>query len=344
MPPEPPSLLGMTPREIEEALRPFGLPAFRARQVADWLYLRRVADPALMLNLPAALRERLSREYAGTPCRTLECAAAPDGTRKLLLGLEDGEAVEMVLIPSPDRMTFCLSTQVGCPVGCRFCASGSAGLVRNLTAGEILGELYAGSELHGALPDNIVFMGIGEGLLNCDNLLRAIDRITDPEGIGMSPRRVTVSTSGIVPGIRRLAEYGRPLTLAVSLHAPDEATRARVIPDRLRYPIADIVAAMDCYVEKSGRMATLEYTLLAGVNDSREQAEALAELALAHHFKVNLIACNPVSEAFHRPSPAAIRRFQEILENRRVHVTLRMEKGTPESAACGQLRIRSARK
>ncbi len=333
-----PALLGCYAEELKEVLAAAHEPAFRARQIANWLYVRRVTDPEEMRNLPAGLRAKLAERFTFDLYRQIDEATAADGTRKLLLELQDGECIEMVLIPSPGRMTFCLSTQVGCPVGCRFCASGADGLVRNLTAGEILSQLYAGARAHGRLPDNIVFMGIGEGLLNFDHLTRAINLMTAPDAIGLSPRRLTVSTSGYVPGIRKLAEYGKPLTLAISLHAPDEETRARLIPDRLRYPIAEILEAARGYAERCNRMVTLEYTLLAGLNDSDAQADAMAGIARRYHAKINLIACNPVSAEYRRPAPAVIRRFAARLEELGAHVTLRVEKGSPEAAACGQLR------
>ncbi len=337
----PPSLLGATAEELRTFLVHAGEPAFRARQIINWLYVQRVANPEEMANLPLVLRRKMTEYFHLPATRLAESVTAPDGTRKLLLELQDKECIEMVLIPSPERMTFCLSTQVGCPVGCRFCASGAHGLTRNLTTSEILEELYIGAREHGGLPDNIVFMGIGEGLLNFDHLMRAIRLMTDAQAIGLSPRRLTISTSGYVPGILRLAEEGKPLTLAISLHAPDEATRACLIPEQLRYPIPEILRAADVYAEKSGRMVTLEYTLLAGINDSPGHAAELARLAIRHHAKVNLIACNPVGSEFKRPAPEVIRKFVECLEKHgAAHVTLRVEKGSPEAAACGQLRAR----
>ncbi len=331
------SLLAVTAAELEERIAAMGEKRFRVAQILEHIYKRRVADPGMMSNLPAALREKFAGRF---PAREVERTVSEDGTTKLLLELGDGAGIEMVLIPSLSRMTFCLSTQVGCPVGCRFCASGALGLERNLTAAEILSELFIGAAIHGDWPDNIVFMGIGEGLLNPAGLFKALDFISGSEYIGMSPRRVTVSTSGIVPGIRKLAGLGREYNLAISLHAPDDATRAKIIPEKMRYPISEIMAAADFYRETAGRMVTLEYTLLEGVNDSVQAARALAVIALKHHCKVNLIGHNPSGTGFRRPAKPVIERFLHILELEKVQATLRLEKGGDSSAACGQLRLK----
>ena len=325
--------------ELPEELGRAGFPAFRTRQVVQWVCGRRTVDPDAMSNLPRNLREFLSDHYeTGAPAAVKEILRSSDGTEKLLLELGDGEVIEMVLIPAPGRITACLSTQDGCPVRCRFCASGRDGLKRNLTAAEIIGELYAAGDILGKLPDNIVFMGIGEGLLNFDNLARALEFFSSPERLGISPRRITVSTSGIVPGIKRLAELGKPFNLAVSLHAPDEETRAKIIPDACRCPIDEIIAAAADYARAVNRMPTLEYTLLAGVNDAPRQAEALAGIAASIHAKINLIACNPVDDAWRRPEQRVIDNFLKILQREGAHATLRVEKGSSRNSACGQLR------
>lgn len=315
-----------------------GEPAFRGGQVGDWIFRRGVVDPIGMTTLPAGLRERLRRDFHAPGSRVAEYVDAPDGTEKLLLTLHDGESIEMVLIPGEERLTFCLSTQVGCPVRCRFCASGRDGLVRNLETGEIIEEFLLGAARAGRRPDNLVFMGIGEGLLNFDRLVAALELLTSPEGFGMSPRRITVSTSGYVPGMLRFAELGREYNLAISLHAPDDEIRARLIPDGLRYPVAEIMAAADRYLECAGRMVTLEYTLLDGINDSPETARRLAVLAKRHHAKVNLIPYNATGSGFRRPPRSAIDMFERILADAGAHVTVRVERGAKGVAACGQLR------
>ncbi len=326
------------PEQLADFLKTQGQPAFRAKQILDWVYHKRVFDPAQMKNLPEPLRNALAEHFICNSTRVKDTLTADDGTVKLLLRLHDGETIEAVIIPSPDRHTFCLSTQVGCPVQCHFCASGADGLVRNLTAGEIIEQFNCCCTRLGALPDNIVFMGIGEGLLNFDNLTRALDLICSPEGFGMAARRITVSTSGWVPGIRQLADLERQWTLAVSLHAPDDETRALLIPEKMRFPIEEILAACDYYREKSNRMVTFEYTMIHGVNDSREHAVKMAAIAARHHAKVNIIPYNQTSAQFKRPTDRAIKSFEEELLRRKIQVTVRVEKGAGVAAACGQLR------
>lgn len=336
-------LPGIAPEVLEEFLQTLGEKKFRARQIFSWLYERCVFDPAEMNNLPLALRKKLKETFASPRSVVTESETGSGGTEKLLIRLDDGETIEMVLIPAPGRMTFCLSTQVGCPVRCRFCASGRDGLIRNLRCDEMLEEFYHGVRRLGKLPDNLVFMGIGEGLLNYEQLAATLTVLTAPapEGFAMSPRRITVSTSGFVPGMRKFAEWGRPFNLAVSLHAVDDGTRARLIPDHCRYPLAEILAAAEFYREKSGRMVTFEYTLAAGINDDPAMARKLGSLAASQHAKVNLIACNPVEGSeLRRPAPEVLEAFQRAVEEQCPSVTLRVEKGTSAASACGQLRIR----
>ena len=325
--------------ELRQWLTEHGEAPFRVRQIVDWIFRRGTPEPQRMTNLPETLRSALSDGFHAPGSRIAERTAALDGTEKLLIALADGETVEMVLIPGADgRLTFCLSTQVGCPVRCRFCASGRDGLIRNLAAGEMLEEFLLGMQAAGRRPDNLVFMGIGEGLLNFDELASALDALTDPERFGMSPRRITVSTSGYLPGMRRFAELGKEFTLAVSLHAPEDELRARLIPDPLRFPVAEILAEADRYLERAGRMVTLEYTLLRGVNDRRSDAEKLGRLAREHRAKVNLIAYNETGGEFSRPSRETIRSFAQTVAAAGAHVTVRAERGAPSAAACGQLR------
>ena len=335
-------LPGCSQTELQEFLLQQGEKPFRAKQICSWLYGKCEFDVMQMLNLPLALREKL-RESAGSPrSQVVECAAGSGGTEKLLIKLFDGELIEMVLIPSPERMTFCLSTQVGCPVRCRFCASGAHGLVRNLQCDEILEEFYHGVKQHGALPDNIVFMGIGEGLLNWKNLRRALEVLSalNDEGFGMSPRRITVSTSGYVPGMQEFAAWGRPYNLAVSLHAVDDLTRSKLIPDNCRYPISEILQACELYAEKAGRMVTFEYTLIDGINDDPAMGRELGRIAHRLHAKVNLIACNPVDGTFARPPEKRLDEFQKAVREFASSVTMRVEKGSSAASACGQLRIK----
>ena len=315
-------------------------PSFRAKQLCDWVSNKLVLDPEKMLNLPKSLREKLPNQFTCCSSTVESEVTSADKTTKLLIRLDDGEAVEMVIIRTPERITFCMSTQVGCPVRCRFCASGADGLVRNLEVHEIIEQLFHGVEHAGRKPDNIVFMGIGEGLLNFNNLKQALLMLSDPESFGFAQRRITISTSGYVPGIYKLAELDKHYELAVSLHAPNDIMRAKLIPDTVRYPIPEIMEACRNYFEKTGRIPTFEYTLIEGINDSPETALELADLAKQQRAKINLIPYNETpNNDFRRPDAKAIKRFFTILEQRGIPTTCRLEKGASEAAACGQLRV-----
>ncbi len=326
----------------QEALQLFcneaGVPPFRARQIADWLYNKLIVEPEKMLNLPASLRLALKDFFRAPASRVAEKVTANDGTAKLRLELFDGESIETVLIPTPERMTFCLSTQVGCPVGCRFCASGAHGLTRNLYTGEILEEFLLSSIEAGQRPDNLVFMGIGEGLLNFAEFSRALEILSSPDYFAFAPRRITVSSSGYVPGIRKLTQMKKEYNLAISLHAVDDEMRAQLIPDPLRYPIAEILAAADDYCDTVGRQYTLEYTMISGVNDSLDTAKKLAAIAMAHHAKINLIPLNQAEGDFRRPERRQIEEFERTIAAAGARVTRRVERGFKRGAACGQLR------
>ena len=339
----------MTPRpilaetsvpELTEYLRSHGAPAYRAKQIRKWICEKFVVDPAAMSDLPESLRHMLAADFLAPSLTVDERVSAPD-VEKLRLKLHDGEFIEMALLPAGERLTFCLSTQVGCPVRCRFCASGAFGLKRNLRCGEMLEELAVGAAL-ARRPDNLVFMGIGEGLMNFAELARTLAALTDE--FSFSPRRITVSTSGFVPGMREFAKLRREYTLAVSLHAPDDATRAKLIPDECRYPIAEVLAAADLCRAENGRDYTLEYALISGVNDSLEQAEALGRLAYQHHAKVNLIPYNETTGEFRRPPERRLREFEAAVAATGARVTRRIERGGNSDAACGQLRIKALKK
>ncbi len=335
-------LPGATQSELEELLKSINEKPFRAKQLANWLYERCEFDVSKMHNLPKSLRERLIAEGLSVRSKVAERAPGSGGTVKLLLELDDKQAIEMVLIPAPERMTFCLSTQVGCPVRCRFCASGAHGLVRNLRYDEILEEFYHGVTEHGSLPDNIVFMGIGEGLLNWKNLQKALETLSNdaPAGFGMSPRRITVSTSGYVPGMEQFAAWARPFNLAISLHAVDDETRSKLIPDTVRYPLEDILKACALCADSTGRMPTFEYTLVEGINDDLAMGRELGRIARKLHAKVNLIACNPVNTTFRSPGEKRLKEFKQAVEEFATTVTMRVEKGASAASACGQLRLR----
>lgn len=317
-------------------------PSFRTKQIIDWIFHKHTLIPAQMNNLPPVLRNALENNFLcnSSKIETIECSG--DATEKLLINLHDGNNIEMVIISAPERKTFCLSTQVGCPVQCYFCASGADGLVRNLEAGEIIEQLYHGCKRIDAMPDNIVFMGIGEGLLNFTNLATAIEIMCDHELLNISPRRITVSTSGYIPGIAKLAQLNLPLNLAVSLHAPNDTIRAKLIPETMNYTVMEIIEACNAYRAISGRMVTLEYTLIAGINDMLSAAEELATIAKKNRLKVNLIPYNPVpGKEFKRPGLSTLEKFEAVLLSRGVQTTMRLEKGSSVNAACGQLRASS---
>ncbi|MBR3687912.1 MAG: ankyrin repeat domain-containing protein, partial [Lentisphaeria bacterium] len=267
---------------------------------------------------------------------------ADDGSAKYLLRLHDGETIECARIPAEDgRMTFCLSSQVGCPVSCVFCSSGESGLTRNLAAGEIIEQYFLLCRKLGQAPDNVVMMGIGEPLLNFDNLVAALNVITNPDGVALAQRRVTISTSGWTPGIKALTGLRKQWNLALSLHAPDDKTRAMLIPTKFRRDIREILAACQEHREVTGRLLTIEYVLLAGINDSPEMGRKFARLAADANAKVNLIPYNKARGAFERPSRETVKRFENALKTLHVPVTVRVEKGASATAACGQLRATS---
>lgn len=327
------------PEDIAEFVAKTSNKAFRAKQIYDWVAKKWVVNPDNMSNISNEIKAQLKEYFTCDSLKVEQDNVSEDGSHKVLLSLADGESVECATIPALDgRVTFCLSTQVGCPVSCAFCASGANGLVRNLTSGEMVEEFLLLTRMSGKLPDNVVIMGVGEPLLNYTNLVEALETICNPEGIALSARRVTISTSGWVPGIRNLAELGRQWNLAVSLHAPDDKVRAMLIPDKYRRSIKEIIQACKLHREHTGRLLTLEYVLLRGINDAAEQAARLAKLAIEANAKINLIPYNKASGAFERPSKDTIKRFENTIKSAGVPVTVRVEKGFDSGAACGQLR------
>jgi 23S rRNA (adenine2503-C2)-methyltransferase len=327
--------------ELTAWLQAHGQAAFRLKQIRDWLYSRWAIDFVAMGNLPTALRQALTDDFLAFGLEPLETQTADDDTVKWLFRLVDGESIETVLIRAPDRQTVCISTQVGCPVRCTFCASGRDGLIRDLEPGEIVDQVIAACRHLQQRVDNIVVMGMGEPLLNLEHLIAALDLICGPECLGVGARHITISTSGIVPGIRRLAELRRQWHLALSLHALTDEQRGRLIPARYRYPLAEILDACRYYRECTGRIVTLEYALMAGGNDSQDDALGLAALARRLDAKINLIPCNPVSEHYQAPAERQVRAFEERVRSLGAKVTLRQRKGERIQAACGQLRRRT---
>lgn len=337
------NLLGCDRAGLESYLDGLGERRFRAGQLLKWIHARGVVDLDAMTDLSRDLRGRLARQA----CLALPAASAErrsrDGVRKWSFSLADGNVVETVLIPSPRRVALCVSSQVGCPLACRFCATGARGFSRNLDTWEIVGQLWRVNrilerEAGGQRVSNVVFMGMGEPLLNCDGVLPAVNLMLDPGAYGLSRRRVTVSTAGVVPGIARLARESRA-SLAVSLHAADDALRDRLVPLNRSYPLAELLAACHDYChERDGDPVTFEYTLLGGVNDAPEQARRLLSLLAGLPHKLNLIPFNPYPGTEYRPAAAgAAEHFQAILAAGGAQVTLRRTRGDDIDAACGQL-------
>ena len=338
--------------ELQEQLRNLGEPSYRAGQILDWLYKKRVDTIDKMTNLPRSLRSRLAEKLPLGKIEIVRVLGARDTTRKFLFRLIDENLIESVLIPaSPalyggraDRRTICVSTQVGCAYGCKFCASGLEGFSRNLGANEIVDQLIAVGRATGEKIDNIVFMGMGEPLANLENVLRAIRIINAEWGVGIGARHITISTSGLAPQIRKLAEEPLQIRLAISLHGATDEVRNRIMPINRRYDIETLLSACDYYNAHKKQRLTFEYILIADVNDSDEQARLLSGHARRLSAKVNLIPYNNVSGlTWTRPSEKRQEKFLSILRAQDTPATLRREKGHDIDAACGQLRLQTER-
>ena len=317
---------------------------YRATQLMKWMYHHGVTDTAVMTDLGLKLRERL---HGAVSFDLPEVAAehlSRDGTRKWLLRLDGGDCVETVFIPETDRGTLCVSSQVGCPLDCSFCSTGKQGFSRNLSSAEIIGQLWLANNALGYFKDrnrriisNVVLMGMGEPLLNFDNVLAAVSLMTDDLGFGLSNKRVTLSTAGVVPGIYRLAEHSR-ISLAVSLHAPNDALRDQLVPINRSYPIRELLAACEHYSQTIGEYITYEYVMLTGVNDSEEHARQLARLLRGRAAKINLIPFNPFpGSGYTRSAERNIDRFRDILVAAGLITITRKTRGDDIDAACGQL-------
>jgi 23S rRNA (adenine2503-C2)-methyltransferase len=326
--------------ELEAALESRGHERFHARQLYRWIYRRGVIDFERMTDLSRSLREQLPARFSLTTPRVISDDRSVDGTRKFLLELGDRRRIEAVFIPDTPSMTFCISTQVGCAMACNFCLTGKMGLVRNLTAGEIAGQVRVLAAATNLLdhPFNIVLMGMGEPLHNYDATMKALRMLNAEHGLAVSPRRVTLSTVGIVPGIERLASEPLMPNLAISLHATTEEQRTALVPPNRKYPLADILAACRRFPLKKRNRITFEYVLLDGVNDTPEDARRLVRLLSGIKAKVNLIPLNPAPGIpYERPSDARVDRFAQILADRHITVSVRKSRGRDIRAACGQL-------
>jgi len=367
-----PDIKSLAQDELEAQFATWGEPTYRVGQVLDWLYARRALNWDAMTNLPKALREKLSQHFSLQTLELVQKQGSNDTTQKFLWKLADGSFIESVLIPAnpalygeaSDRHTLCISTQVGCAYGCKFCASGLEGWKRNLGVHEIVEQILAVERWaeSNAVPsnaedpglkkkttaravDNIVVMGMGEPLANYDNLLKALKILNAPWGGGIGARKITISTSGLAPQIRRLAVEPLQFRLAISLHGATDEVRNRIMPVNRKYPLSELTAACEDYQKLKGRMITLEYILIAGINDSLEQVRPLAGLAKKLFAKVNLIPYNRVEDLpWERPDEEVCEAFLAALEKLKVTATLRREKGHDIDAACGQLRLKTERK
>lgn len=345
----PPALSGISPGELAAWLHLQGEPAFRATQILDWIWKKKVGSIPEMTNLPASLREKISGSFRLHSLDHIQTQGSADTTRKLLFRLHDGRYIESVLIPAnpalygerSDRRTLCVSSQVGCAYGCKFCASGLAGFTRNLDPSEIAGQVLAVERISGERVDNLVFMGMGEPLANFDNLMAAIALITGPETLHLGARHLTISTSGLAPQIRMLADHPQQIRLAISFHGATDEVRSRIMPINKKYPIAVLIDSLAHWNSSKNQKLTLEYILIRGVNDDLTQAAILARHARTVGAKVNLIPYNTVEGLeWARPALSHCREFQEILKTAGITATLRIEKGHDIDAACGQLRLK----
>ncbi|MEO6054883.1 MAG: 23S rRNA (adenine(2503)-C(2))-methyltransferase RlmN [Chthoniobacterales bacterium] len=341
---------GLELEEFSEAMQSLGQPAYRAKQVFKWLYEKRKDRFEEMTDLPEALRKVLDEEFFITRHEAVKTTGSKDTTQKFLFELQDGQSIESVLIPaSPalygepaDRRTLCVSTQVGCAYGCKFCASGLDGWKRNLDAGEIVEQILAAERLSGEKINNLVFMGMGEPLANFDNVIKAIRIINAPWGIGIGARRITVSTSGLVPQIRMLADEPLQIRLAISLHGATDEVRNLIMPINKKYPVQELLDACEYFASRKKQKITFEYILISEINDGLDQAEALVRHARALHTKINLIPYNDVEGLqWKRPSITRQDAFLRVLEKQGIQATIRREKGHDIDAACGQLRLQN---
>ncbi|MFM2179439.1 MAG: rRNA ((2503)-C(2))-methyltransferase RlmN [Verrucomicrobiota bacterium] len=344
-----PGLLGLSPTDIAAFVAESGEPAFRAKQILEWIYAKRAISIEAMSSLSKSLRVALAEKFTARCLTIAKVTGSEDTTRKFLLKLQDGRYVETVLIPAnpalyggdSDRRTLCVSSQVGCAYDCKFCASGLAGFTRNLTAAEIVEQIVQVEAYAGERVDNLVFMGMGEPLANYSNVTKAIEILNAEWGIGIGARHMTVSTSGLAPQIRKLADFPLQIRLAISLHGASDDVRSQIMPVNQKHPLAELFEALQYWRSKRKQHITLEYILIEGVNDMLEQARLLAKRARGIHAKVNLIPYNTVDGLqWTRPGEEQQDAFRDVLLAAGVTATLRREKGHDIAAACGQLRLK----
>ena len=337
-----PDLKSMTLPELEQAMKAMSFPAFRARQLYQWMHVKLAPDYGAMTNIPSAMKEKLEETFAYTRVRMIDRQISKlDGTQKFLFAMPDNSLVESVFMKYKFGNSICISSQVGCRMGCRFCASTLDGLIRSLTPSEMLEQIYEIRRVTGEKISHVVVMGTGEPLDNYDNLVRFIHLLTDENGMNLSQRNVTVSTCGIVPRMYDLAGEDLSITLALSLHAVTDEKRREIMPIAERYSIKELMEACAAYFDRTGRQVTFEYSLIRDVNDSAEDAAGLAALAKPLKAHINLILVNPVRERGYRhPEDEAVRAFKNKLEKRGINVSIRRVMGRDIDGACGQLRHR----
>ncbi|MBO5469155.1 MAG: 23S rRNA (adenine(2503)-C(2))-methyltransferase RlmN [Lachnospiraceae bacterium] len=328
----------MTLSELTDAIIQKGYPKFRARQIYDWMHVKLVRNVDEMKNVPKDIRQWIAEDFVSLEV-VERYESKVDGTNKFVFRLQDGNVIESVFMPYSYGNSVCISSQAGCRMGCRFCASTLMGLARNLTASEMLDQIYAITRVTGQRISNVVVMGTGEPLDNYDNLCRFIRLLTNEDGLHISQRNITVSSCGLVPEIYRLADEGFAITFALSLHAATDEKRRELMPIANRYSIAEVLEACRYYFDKTGRRVTFEYSLVSGENDTREDAQKLGELLKDMSCHVNLIPVNPIKERdFKRADEKSIQKFKVRLEKNGAHVTIRKGMGKDIDAACGQLR------
>ncbi|WP_297791177.1 23S rRNA (adenine(2503)-C(2))-methyltransferase RlmN [uncultured Anaerococcus sp.] len=330
--------------ELEEMFKNHGYPKFRAKQVYRQIHVNKVNDFGQMTDLSKDMRESLSEKYTFSILNLVkEFISQVDATKKYLFELEDGNIIEAVFMDYDSRKTICISSQVGCRMGCKFCASTKNGLVRNMTASELIEEVYELERINGEI-NNIVIMGIGEPLDNYDNIKKFIEVITDANGRNLSHRSITLSTSGLGPMIRMLADSGLDINLALSLHYADDTKRKKFMPVANKYPIADLMKATDYYLEKTKRRVSFEYVVIDGVNNLDEDVRNLVRLLRGKNVHINLIPLNPIEEfAYDKPQNTALKDFRDKLIKNKLNATIRRSMGSDIDASCGQLRNNYAR-
>ncbi|MFC1752718.1 23S rRNA (adenine(2503)-C(2))-methyltransferase RlmN [Thermoproteota archaeon] len=328
--------------QLADYLKKINQPKYRAQQIFSWMYQKGVSDFSLMLNLSKAFTKEIEQDCFISTLSVKERFSSRDGTKKYLFALDDGHTIESVLIPFQERNTVCVSTQVGCKYACEFCASGKLGFIRNLTQSEILNQIgFIKNELKGKRISNIVFMGIGEPFDNYDNVLHSIDIINSPYGFNIGQRKITISTAGVIDGIKRLGREGLQVELSISLHSADEKKRSSIMPINRKYPLTKLKPVLKEFIKLTKRKITFEYMLLGGFNVGEDDAERLVSYIRGLHCCVNLIPCNPVSKSqFKQPDKLEALFFKDYLIKNKVEVTIRKPRGQDIQAACGQLRLR----